>query len=394
MKKLILSLSFILFIDYAFGQVKTGDVVPDIKFQLLNAPVKSATLGKLKGKIVFIEFWATWCSPCVEAMRHLVQLQTKYRNKIQIITVTDEKEARIRQFLSSRPSNLWFAIDTGELITQVFPHRVIPHTVVISPDGKLIANTTPESITALVIDSLLQQKEVHLVEKKEILLTPPDIIKKYFFAADTVKSRFVMQAEMKGAGSFSTTHLHDSTFNGRRLTCLNFRLNSLYRMAYHNFPYGRTIDKTGEKNNGPLYCVDLIVPDEKDLLPTLGKELAKRFDLQAKLMPETKEVNVLKIADTAKFKHIPINKSGKRTYLAKHGEIDEQYITMTDLADYLENYGTGKLPVIDETQNKGFFDIKFSFQPEKPESLTTILSNMGLSLEKATRKVDFLVLYK
>ncbi|MEZ2335687.1 redoxin family protein [Mucilaginibacter sp. RCC_168] len=394
MKKLILSLSFILFIDYAFGQVKTGDVVPDIKFQLLNAPVKSATLGKLKGKIVLIEFWATWCSPCVEAMRHLVQLQTKYRNKIQIITVTDEKEARIRQFLNSRPSNLWFAMDTGELITQVFPHRVIPHTVVISPDGKLIANTTPESITALVIDSLLQQKEVHLVEKKEILLTPPDIIKKYFFAADTVKSRFVMQAEMKGAGSFSATYLQDSVFKGRRFTCLNLSLNSLYRMAYHNFPYGRTIDKTGEKNNGPLYCVDLIVPDKKDLLPTLQKELSKRFDLQAKIEPQTKDVYVLKVTNKDKFKTIPLNTSGRRTYGSMHGEIDQQRITMADFAGYLEGFGTGKLPVIDETQNKEFFDIKFSFQPEKPESLTIILSNMGLSLEKATRKVDFLVLYK
>ena len=394
MKKLILSLSFILFINCAFSQVKTGDVVSDIKFELLNAPVKNTTLSKLKGKIVLIEFWATWCSPCVEAMSHLLQLQAKYPVELQIITVTDEKEARIRQFLASRPSSLWFAIDTEALITGVFPHRVIPHTVVISPEGKLIANTTPELVSASVIDSLLQQKEVHLAEKKESLLTSPDIIKNYFFADDKIKSRFIMQAEMKGAGSFSTTYQQDSIFKGRRLTCLNFTLTSLYRMAYHNFDYGRTIDKTDEKNNAPLYCVDLIVPDKKDLLPTLQKELSKRFDLQAKVEPQTKDVYVLKIIDKDKFKTIPLNTSGKRTYGSMHGEIDQQYITMADFANYLENFGTGKLPVIDETLNKEHFDIKFSFQPEKPESLTTVLSGMGLALEKATRKVDFLVLYK
>jgi uncharacterized protein (TIGR03435 family) len=394
MKNLSLSLLLFCLINCAFGQIKAGDVVPDIKFELLNAPVKSIDLSKLKGKIVLIEFWATWCSPCVDAMPHLAQLQTKYHNKLQVITITDEKTARIRQFLSSRPSNLWFAIDTGRGITSVFPHRAIPHTVVISAQGKLIANTTPESVTASVIDSLLQQKEVHLAEKKETLLTPPEIVKQYFFAADTVKSRFIMQAEMKGAGSFSTTHLQDSVFRGRRFTCLNSSLSSLYRMAYHNFPYGRTIDKTGEKGNGPLYCVDLIVPDKKDLLPTLQKELSKRFDLQAKIEQQTKDVYVLKITNKDKFETIPMNTSGKRTYGSMHGEIDQQYITMANLADYLEDFGTEKLPVVDETLNKAHFDIKFSFQPEKPESLTAVLSNMGLSLEKATRQVNFLVLYK
>jgi uncharacterized protein (TIGR03435 family) len=394
MKNITLSLSLIFFINCAFGQVKAGDPVPDIKFKLLNAPLKNAALSELKGKIVLIEFWATWCSPCVEAMPHLAQLQTKYHNKLQVITVTDEKTVRIRQFLTSKPSNLWFAIDTPELITRMFPHRVIPHTVIISSEGKLIANTNPELVTASVIDSLLQQKEVHLSEKKESLLTPPDIIKKYFFAADMVKSRFVMQSEMKGAGSFSTTYLQDSVFKDRRFTCLNFTLTGLYRIAYHNFPYGRTIDKTGEKNNAPFYCIDLIVADKKDLLPTLQKELAKRFDLQAKVEQQTKDVYVLKVTDREKFEKIPVNTSGKRTYGSMHGEINQEHIAMVDFADYLENFGTGKLPVIDETQSKDFFDIKFSFQPEQPESLTTVLSTMGLALEKATRKVDFLVLYK
>lgn len=65
---------------------------------------------------------------------------------------------------------------------------------------------------------------------------------------------------------------------------------------------------------------------------------------------------------------------------------------MKDFADYLESYGTGHLFVIDETNSKEKFDIKFSFQPENPASLTQVLNDMGLVLKKDQRKVDMLVL--
>jgi thiol-disulfide isomerase/thioredoxin len=395
MKNITLLFSILFSINYAFGQVKAGDAVPDVNFNvLLNAPVTNISLSELKGKVILIDFWATWCSPCVDAMPHLSQLQTKYQGKLQVITVTDEKAARIRQYLTTKPSNLWVAIDTERVAVRIFPHTTIPHTVIISPDGKVIATTDPQFVTEAVMDSVLQKKEVHLPNQKGILLEPSDIIKKYFFAADTVKNKFIMQAELKGANSFSTMYQRDSIFKGRRFTCVNFQLNGLYRIAYHDFPYSRTIDKTGEKKNAPLYCLDLIVANKKYLLPALQKELAKRFDLQAKIEQQTKDAYVLKITDREKFEKIPVNTSGRRTFGAMHGEIDEERITMADFANYLENYGIEKLPVIDETLNKGFFDIKFSFQPEKPESLVAVLNNMGLTLEKQSRKIDFLVLYK
>lgn len=116
--------------------------------------------------------------------------------------------------------------------------------------------------------------------------------------------------------------------------------------------------------------------------------------MQAKVEPHLKEVNVLTITNREKFTRIPRNTSGKRTYSARQGEINQNAITMVDFADFLETYGTSKGLVIDETQNHEKLDIKFSYQPENPQSLTTILTEMGLTLAKESRKVDLLVLYK
>ncbi|WP_234734719.1 redoxin family protein [Tellurirhabdus bombi] len=386
----------LLFLAHAgLAQQKKGQAVPDLQFEtILNAPVKATALSQLKGKIVLIEFWATWCGSCLEAMPHLKQLQQKYGSQLQVIAVTNETVKRTNQYLAARPSNLWFAVDTAGAIAKLFPHQLIPHTVLIDTEGKLIASTNPEAVTDQVIEAIWNRKEVHLPQKIDNPLPPAEVLKTYFYAADTVQSRFRMQGEIKGSPGLSTTYLNDSTFKQRRITCLNLPLTSLYRLAHGDFPYSRTIDKTGEGNNAPVYCLDLIVRGKDELLPTLQTELAKRFDMQTKVEPQLKDVSVLKIMDPEKFKRIPRNKSGQRTYYARHGEIDQQGITMNEFAEFLESFGTGKRLVINGTQNSEKLDVKFSFQPENPQSLVDILAGMGLALVNEQREVAMLVLYK
>lgn len=378
----------------SFGQLKNGDAVPDLSFtNLLNSPVKSASLNQLKGKIVLVEFWATWCGSCLVAMPHLKALQAKYPQSLQVIAVTDETEKRAGLYIKTKPANFWFAIDTGRTIAQVFPHQLIPHAVLIGPNGKLIAVTSPEAITEKVIDSLLNKQQVRLPEKRDNLVSHEDLIKQNFFAADTVQYRFMMQAEIKGGPGLSTTWLDNKAFSGRRLTCINLPLTTLYMLANGNYPYSRTINETKSGKNAPVYCLDLIVKNYTDLLPALQKELSKRFDVQAKIKPILKEVQVLRITDPAKFGSIKRNASGNRTYYSRHGEIDQEMITMPEFAQFLEDYGTNKL-VVDETGNKEKLDIKFSFQPENPQSLLDILAGMGLRLTKEQREISMLVLYK
>ncbi len=377
------------------GQVANGELVPDLTFQtVLNANVKQSSLHKLKGKVVLIEFWATWCGSCLGAMPHLHELQRKYKDRLQVITVTEETAKRTGQYLLSKPSNLWFAIDTGASIAAVFPHQLIPHTVLISAEGRLIGNTSPEFVTDKLMDSVLDQQTVHLPEKKDNLLGVDELLAKNFYEKPDVANKFLMEPEIKGAPGFSTTYRSDSNFTGRRITAVNVGLVSLYSMAYGNYPFKRMIDSLSKKDKAASYCLDIIVDNKAQLLPTLQKELAQRFDVQAKLVNQPREVYVLTISDAVKFARLTQNITGKRTYAARHGAIDQQAISMSDFAEFLESYGVSRLPVINQTGDLGKYDIKFTFQPENPESLLKILDGMGLKLEKQTQNMDMLWLYK
>src|SRR5262245_41452281 len=77
--------------------------------KILQAPLNaSADWARLKGKLVVIDFWATWCSPCVEAIPHFNQMAKELADQpIVFIAVTDDEETRLNEFLKSTPIKTW-----------------------------------------------------------------------------------------------------------------------------------------------------------------------------------------------------------------------------------------------------------------------------------------------
>jgi len=77
---IILSLSFIaLFCTKSFGIVEVEQIAPDFSLQDLSG--KTVSLKDFKGKIVFVDFWATWCIPCRKSMPEMAELDRNYRDK-------------------------------------------------------------------------------------------------------------------------------------------------------------------------------------------------------------------------------------------------------------------------------------------------------------------------
>jgi thiol-disulfide isomerase/thioredoxin len=130
--------------------LKVGDKPPLLEAKTLWQAPQGTKLdaNSLRGKLVILEFWATWCGPCVQAIPHLNELADKFKDKpVQFIAITSEDEMTVKAFLKKKPIKAWIVLDIGKSMHKAYGVEPIPLTVVIGKDGTIAAVTNPFDLT-------------------------------------------------------------------------------------------------------------------------------------------------------------------------------------------------------------------------------------------------------
>jgi len=96
-------------------------------------------LYDFRGRVVLVNFWATWCEPCREEMPLIQRLNKRLSGRpFTVLTVNlDEPEARIRTFLSRNALDLTVLLDTGRNTAKTWNARILPASFVIGPEGAI-----------------------------------------------------------------------------------------------------------------------------------------------------------------------------------------------------------------------------------------------------------------
>jgi thiol-disulfide isomerase/thioredoxin len=95
-------------------------------------------LAQLKGKVVFLNFWATWCGPCVREMPSIERLHHSLQGEeVAFLLVSNEDKDTVRQFLEAKRFDLPVYLQTGEA-PEVFMSQSIPATYILDRNGVLV----------------------------------------------------------------------------------------------------------------------------------------------------------------------------------------------------------------------------------------------------------------
>lgn len=130
-------------------------------FTLQDLEGKPWHLRELKGKIVLVNFWATWCPPCRKEMPDLQALYDKYKDQgFLVLSISDEEMAKVSPFISERKITYPVLLDPGRKVNDAFVVEGIPKSFVYDRDGKMVAQSI-DMRTRAQFQEMLAQAGLH-----------------------------------------------------------------------------------------------------------------------------------------------------------------------------------------------------------------------------------------
>lgn len=321
-KKVFFTITLLVFIAFkGIGQqkdkeLKVGDKLPDLIISnIINRPYDSVKLKDLyKNKLLIIDFWGTYCKPCLEEMKFLDSLKGKNPDKFNVLLITTEDRNTIDKFFSRRGNvdlqQKHTLVGTDDkLLKLLFPYSTIPHNIWIDSTGTIKAITSGKAITSANILAFNSQSGQHLLETKNDNLTFDPV--KEFHLGDTLFTyRSIITPFIPGINSGiygggnkpkrffqfngSITHLFWAAFSNNRQwrsDLIEVHTNDSLRLFYPAGKLKKLLKGSGYKDLGDwtlhhTYCYALTLPEavpDTIFRNYMFSDLQRQFNVSAQI---------------------------------------------------------------------------------------------------------------
>lgn len=111
-------------------------------FTLTDLQGNSWTLGDLRGKVVLVNFWATWCPPCRSEMPDLEALYNQYKDQgFVVLAISDEDAEKVKKYIDENHYTYTILLDPGRKVNDEYNIEGIPKSFVYDREGKLVAQS-------------------------------------------------------------------------------------------------------------------------------------------------------------------------------------------------------------------------------------------------------------
>lgn len=163
-KRIAIVIICLLTATYAFGQIKISEMIQN-----------SEIASKTDNKLYFVDFWATWCVPCITAKEYLKVLQSQFPDEFYVISLSRENPLKVEKFLKKKPNKLAVAIDyVGETFKK-HDVRVLPDGILFNANGDILWRGGAPDLKANMVSKYLKQSKTAIALEEFVdIIVPTD----------------------------------------------------------------------------------------------------------------------------------------------------------------------------------------------------------------------------
>lgn len=413
--------------------IQVGQEVPDIVINNLHnyrdkkgKAVTSAKLSDFRGKLLILDFWATWCSPCVAMIPKMDSLQKVFGDRLVILPVAYQSEGEVTSFFGRMAAlypgqnayrNKNMMVIEDKVLRQLFPNNTLPHYVWIDAKGVLRAQTGSDKVNSKSITEVLASDTFVMPMKVDDQPIAYDRKKPFLIGGNggdgtNLLYHSVLTGYTPGLVSNFRNHPPDSSSSNYRVVLQNLPITWFYQVAYGNGEWLSNsrirydvrdstglwwMDKSVSYENwqkaGNAFCYELFTSGEmvKNTFKLMQQDLDRMFPQYATqfVMERRKCLVLTAIANTD---GIYSRGGNTRTSYDATGcrmqNAEFKFFIRRLNAIYLQH---NPLPFVDESGIQGKVDLQIDGNLSNIEVLNTGLAVYGLKIIEAERGVGVLV---
>jgi len=134
-------------------------------FRLTDTDGKAHSLAAYKGKWVLVNFWATWCPPCLDEIPDLIALHDNKKNNLVVIGIAMDyrNPKQVTDFADSMLIDYPIVLGNAQVVNQIGPVEGLPTTYLYNPDGKMVAQQvgaiTREAVESYIVGKTVRTKK-------------------------------------------------------------------------------------------------------------------------------------------------------------------------------------------------------------------------------------------
>jgi thiol-disulfide isomerase/thioredoxin len=135
--RLFLRLAVIIVLSFGFVTTVVAEKAPDFRLPTDKGPVR---LSALQGQVVYVDFWATWCTPCRKSFPWMNEMHAKYADDgLKIIAVSlDAEKSMVKKFVKKFPADFLIAYDPKGTSAEKYDVKGMPSSYLIDRKGNLV----------------------------------------------------------------------------------------------------------------------------------------------------------------------------------------------------------------------------------------------------------------